>query len=303
MYHTRPATTADLPAIHQLIAACETRLHGRPQTDPDAVAAHLARPGLDPTTDTRVVHDEDGTLVAHAWVDRRCEIHVHPEHHGQRLGTQLLHWAETRARQTGIPRITQTIPDTDTGATKLLAAHGYQPLVTSWLLETTTREPVTPPPPGITIRAFQAADAPEAHLVTEDAFDEWQQRRKDFPEWARNTVRRTTFAPAMSPVAHTRGGQLIGVLIALDDPRNPYGYIESLAVHRDHRNHGIARHLLRYAFDAFARNGKPTTTLWTHSETGALTLYQRVGMTVRRSSTVHAKELFVGETGAKRQAS
>jgi mycothiol synthase len=32
-------------------------------------------------------------------------------------------------------------------------------------------------------------------------------------------------------------------------------------------------------------------TLWTHSDTGALSLYQRVAMTVRRSATVYGKTL------------
>jgi mycothiol synthase len=72
------------------------------------------------------------------------------------------------------------------------------------------------------------------------------------------------------------------------------GYVERVAVRRDARNRGIARLLLRHAFRSFYRQGRRACTLWTHSETGALSLYERVGMTVRRSSTVYGKRLVEG---------
>ncbi|MFJ3249314.1 GNAT family N-acetyltransferase [Streptomyces sp. NPDC086782] len=104
--------------------------------------------------------------------------------------------------------------------------------------------------------------------------------------------RAPTFAPAMSALAFD-GGQLVGAAIALDPPETGEGYIEQVAVHRDHRNQGIARLLLLHAFRAFHRQGRRTCTLGTHSETGALTLYLRVGMRVRHSSTVCRKSLGV----------
>lgn len=69
------------------------------------------------------------------------------------------------------------------------------------------------------------------------------------------------------------------------------GYVEQVAVRRDHRGRGIARLLLRHGFRAFHRAGRRSCTLWTHSDTGALDLYLRVGMTVRHSSTVFRREL------------
>jgi len=288
-YHHRPATHTDIAAIHALVAACETALHGHPETDPDAIAAEFARTGLHMPTDTRLVHHHDGTLAARAWVNRRSVIDVHPRHRGQGLGTALSEWAETRAREAGASQITQTIADIDTAAAQLLRAHGYQGKVTSWLLQTTHSDHA-PPPPGINLRPYQPGDAHTVHQLLEDAFDEWQQRRKPYEEWARHTIERTTFAPAMSPIA-LHGNHIIGAIIALDYPASPDGYIDRLAVHSGHRGQGIARHLLHHTFDTFRRHGKPVTTLWTHSDTGALTLYQHLGMTVRRSSTVYHKDL------------
>jgi hypothetical protein len=107
-------------------------------------------------------------------------------------------------------------------------------MVTAWRLEIAMpTEPAVPEPPaGITVRSFQPGDEGAAYQLTEDAFDEWQERRKSYQEWARLTVERATFAPSLR-----------------------------------------------------------TCTLWTHSDTGALSLYERLGMTVRHSSTVYRKAL------------
>lgn len=67
------------------------------------------------------------------------------------------------------------------------------------------------------------------------------------------------------------------------------GRVQRVAVRRDHRGRGIARLLLLEAFGAFHRRGRRACTLWTHSDTEALALYERVGMTVRRSSTVYSR--------------
>jgi mycothiol synthase len=292
-YGTRPATTADIPAIVELVVACEHELFGRAETDSDRVAADLARPGLDPTLDTRLVHDPAGELAAWAWVNRRSEVDVHPAHRGRGLGGGLLDWVEERARSSGGARVVQTVPDSDAAAVALVRSRGYEPMATSWLLEIPLlSEPAVPDPPaGITVRAFRPGeDDRAAHQVIEDAFDEWQERRKSFEEWAMLTVARSTFAPGMSPVA-VEGDRMVGAVVSVDDPQLGEGYIERVAVARDQRNRGIARLLLRWAFRAFYQHGQRHCALWTHSGTGALSLYERVGMTVRRSSTVYSKQL------------
>ncbi|MFD4609394.1 GNAT family N-acetyltransferase [Streptomyces sp. NPDC058440] len=291
-YRARPMTGDDISTVHHLVSACERELYGRVRTDAGGIAAVLARPGLVPELDTLLIHDRTGHLAARAWVDRRSEVDVHPGHRGRGLGTVLLDWAEVRARQAGSMQIVQTVPDDDPEALALLRSRGYEPMVTEWLLEfAMPDEPAVPEPPaGITVRPFRPGDEHHAHQLIEDAFDEWQQRRNSYEEWARHTVERPTFAPTLSALAFG-GGQLVGAAIALDPPETGEGYIEQVAVHRDHRNQGIARLLLLHAFRAFHRQGLRTCTLDTHSDTGALTLYLRVGMRVRHSSTVCRKSL------------
>lgn len=292
-YHSRPAGAHDIPAIRALVTACEREVYGRVQSDAaGAVAADLARPGLVPESDTVLVLDRDGRLAARAWVDRRSEVDVHPEHRGRGLGAALLDWAQARARQAGVDGLVQTVPDADSRAVALLRSRGYKPLVTAWLLEFAMPvEPSVPEPPtGVAVRPFHAGDGPAAHVLVQDAFDEWQERRQAYEEWATHTIERVAFAPAQSALAFV-DGQLVGAALALDVSGTGEGYIEQVAVRRDHRSRGIARLLLRHTFRAFHQTGRRSCTLWTHSDTGALDLYLRVGMTVRHSSTVFRKDL------------
>ncbi|OIK28283.1 GNAT family N-acetyltransferase [Streptomyces malaysiense] len=310
-YRVRPATTTDTDAVHRLVGAGECALHGRVTTGADRIAADLGGAQGEPACDTVLVTDRAGDPAAWGWVrGRRATVHVHPGHRGRGLGAALLAWTEARARELGGDRLAQTISDSDLAATALLRSGGYVRMVTEWLLEMPMpHEPVVPEPPsGITVRAFRAGDEEAAYRLTEDAFDEWQQRRKPYAEWARHTVGRATFAPAASPLAFV-DGRLVGAVLALDPgtdgevdagvaaapapgaPDGGEGYVERVAVRRDQRNRGIARLLLQEAFRAFYRQGKRSCVLWTHSDTGALPLYERIGMTVRRSSTVYGKAL------------
>ncbi|MFC4035515.1 GNAT family N-acetyltransferase [Streptomyces polygonati] len=291
---SRPATTDDAAAIHGLVAACERELLGRAETPLDAVTAFLSLPGLDLSADTLLVHGPDQELVGRASVKggTRGEVDIHPGHRGRGIGTALLDWTEARARQVGSTRLSQVALETDTGAVTLLRSHAYEPFVTNWLLEIAlpTGPGARQVPTGISVRPFRSGDEAAAYELVEDAFAQWQPRRKSFDEWARLTVERPAFAPALSPVAFA-GDRMVGVLLALDVPGAGEGLIDQLAVRLDHRNRGIAHLLLDESFRAFHRRGHRTCTLWTHSETGALSLYERMGMTVRRSSVVLGKNL------------
>ncbi len=58
------------------------------------------------------------------------------------------------------------------------------------------------------------------------------------------------------------------------------GYVAKLAVHRDHRGRGLARALLVDSFAVAREYGASRSELSTDSRTGALGLYEKVGMEV-----------------------
>ncbi|NUR93910.1 MAG: GNAT family N-acetyltransferase [Kribbellaceae bacterium] len=287
----RPAVLDDAAAIHAIIAANERLWHGQVQAVPDAVAADLQRPLIALELDTRVVAD-DGDVVAWAWVHggRRSQIDVHPSYAGRGLGTELLDWAEKRAREHESDWLAQTVDDADTAGTKILRDRGYEVLATNWLLERPVdgAEPVLPD--GVLLRPFEKADAHTVHQVVQDAFDEWQPRRHEYEEWAGTSIERDSFDAELSPVA-VAGDEIVGAVISLELPGSPDGYVDQVAVRRDFRGHGLARALLTYAALGAGRRGKEPLTLWTHSGTGALAMYERLGMRVRRSTTVYRTEL------------
>ncbi|MET9272347.1 GNAT family N-acetyltransferase [Kribbella sp. NPDC003557] len=283
----RPATLDDADAIHRLIAAAEQLWHGQTDRVPDAIAADLRRPLIDLDLDTRVIEAPDGELAGWAWVHggRRAQIDVHPSYVGRGLGTELLDWAEGRAREHGSDWLAQTVDDADKAGTGLLRARGYEVLATNWLLERPVTGDAPVLPEGVTLRPFAPGDARVVHQVVQDAFDEWQPRRHEYDEWAGTSIERSSFDPELSPVA-VAGDEIVGAVISLELPDSPDGYVDQVAVRRDFRGQGLARALLTYAALGAGQQGKQTLTLWTHSGTGALAMYQRLGMSVRRSTTV-----------------
>jgi mycothiol synthase len=68
-------------------------------------------------------------------------------------------------------------------------------------------------------------------------------------------------------------------------------WVDKLAVDRDYRHRGIARALLQTAFRRSFDRGYTRTRLSTDSRTGALTLYERLGMRVQRSFTNYGLDL------------
>ncbi len=288
-FSSRPATTADAEAIYRLLATAETDWHGRAEVVPDQVAADLRRPELQPERDTLVVHAANGDLAGWAWVHlgKRAQIDVHPSYRGLGIGTALLDWAEQRSRDEGSEWLAQAVDDSDKAGTDLLRSRGYEVLATNWLLERPIDQPAASElPAGVTITSYDEPAGPAVHHLIEDAFSAFQPRRKSYDEWARLTVERPSFLPQVSRLAYA-GDELVGAVIALDLPESNEGYVQQLAVRADQRNKGIARAMLDETCAAFYLLGRRNCILWTHSGTGALAMYERLGMRVRRSTTVY----------------
>jgi GNAT superfamily N-acetyltransferase len=219
-----------------------------------------------------------------AWAD------VHPSVRGRGVGTWVREWTVARAREKGAPRIGSTINDRRADAVALFRAAGYTPRYTSWILRIDHAErPADPAPPeGVTLRAFRAADEIEALTMFEEAFSEFADRlASSLDTWRSMTVRREGFSPEDLILAEA-GGAIVGGAFVLDAGEI---WVDKLAVHRDHRHRGIARALLHLAFQRSFDRGYTRTSLSTDSKTGALALYERVGMRVQESFTHWAIDL------------
>jgi GNAT superfamily N-acetyltransferase len=291
----RAATADDIDPITELIAACETHDAGLVDIDRDDVEAGFGRDGFDPARDTLLVHEGDALVAWGEVYQNRAEVDVRPGHRGRGLGTAILAWTEDVARAHAAHKVSQTVTDANAGASALLVAHGYESTRTAWLLEIRFDDaaPARPDlPVGISIRPYVASsDERAVYQLIDDAFSEWDGRDPiPFEEWAPYVIRHPSFSPAMSPLAFD-GDELVGAVLSFDYAGIDEGWIHQLATKATHRHRGIARALLRTTFNAFHERGKRSTGLSTDSRTGALSLYERVGMTVRSSYTRYTKAL------------
>jgi len=83
----------------------------------------------------------------------------------------------------------------------------------------------------------------------------------------------------------------VGAVISYDYPDAGEGWISQLATKATHRHRGIALALLRTAFGWFHERGRTVAGVSTDSRTGALGLYEKVGMRVVRQYTRYTKPL------------
>jgi mycothiol synthase len=293
----RPATMADVPAINDLIAACELADDGSVEMDEEDLVVGFGRVDFDPSTDTTIVFDGD-LLVGWAEVYRgRAEVQVLPTHRRRGLGAALLAWTEARALALGSDELGQTRTAADTDARELFLAAGYRPRWDSWILRIDLGGPtqVTPavaPPEGVQIRPYNpASDERDSHRVWEEAMSTLGGRAPEpFDVWASQTIAYPSFAPGLSRVA-IDGDELVGTLLAYDVPDADEVWIGQLATAASHRRRGIAATMLREVLAAARDAGRARCGLSTDSETGARALYERSGMRVVRTFVRYAKKL------------
>jgi mycothiol synthase len=293
----RGASAEDAKALYALIAAAEHHYDGKVDVSLDDMVVDLARPGFDPSLDCLIV-DDGGEAVAWASVHRgRAEADVVPGHHRRGIGTAILAWTERRARELGSATVSQLITDKNADARALFLERGYQRVATSWALAIEFDGPPArhDPPAAVEIRPYDpSTDADAVYRVIEDAFNEWPDREPQSMEaWAAIILKHPSFSPELSRVA-VEGGGIVGASMALDYHDAGDGWVQQLATRATHRHRGIARAMLYETFRAFYERGKRRCGLSTNSRTGALSLYERVGMAVTASYTTFAKNLGEG---------
>jgi GNAT superfamily N-acetyltransferase len=286
----RVATRRDTDAILALVSVCEAANDGVSEVHlTDIIQA------FDLASTDGILVVEDGIRVV-AWatvVDGRADVNVHPDALGQGIGAALLGWTEAQARIAGRTQVRQVVTDADVAARRLFETSGYSETQTSWILEISLGEgaPTVRIPPGISLGAYELEHAEATYRVIEDAFGEAPGRDPvAFERWAAHVLDHPAFAPGLSRLAFD-GDELVGAALSHDYAGETEGWVQQLATKATHRHRGIARALLGSAFGAFHATGKRTVGLSTNSRTGALTLYERLGMRIRRSYTGWSRDL------------
>jgi ribosomal protein S18 acetylase RimI-like enzyme len=279
-----PYTAADLGAVFAVAKAQQQHDIGRVDVEKADFEADWQRPSFDFAGMTMGVYDGE-RLVAFGELigTNRGEAGVHPEYRRRGIGTALARWMEGAAREHGYDAIGGPQPKGSDGD-RLLEKLGYGVRWTSWVLQVPEDAaiPHRDVPAGYAIRAATPDDYQAVWNVVEDAFLEWSVREREaFEDFLAVTVRRPGHEPWMLRVVTDPSGEVVGtaMLIMAGDPVEE-GYIERLAVRKDQRGQGLAQALLVDAFEQGRQHGAPRSGLSTDSRTGALSLYEKVGMVV-----------------------
>jgi mycothiol synthase len=278
---TRPLRTTDAAAVHRLMAAQELADIGEVAIEEADIVSDWAKPSHDLGARSIGVWDGD-TLVAYAELmgADRADTSVLPSHRGRGIGTWLAHWLQDLGRRVGSSVVGMPVPQGSPGD-RLLEELGFRVRWTSWVLRLPEGAsiPERDLPEGYAIRTAGPDDLRAAHDVLEDAFLEWSVReREPYEDFAAATSGRPGFEPWNLRVAVDGDGQVVGVSLVLVSDDGATGYVDRLAVRADQRRRGIAQALLVDSFAQARAHGTTTSELSTDSRTGALGLYQRVGM-------------------------
>lgn len=280
---TRPLEKSDAHAVFVLMAAQEQEDVGEVVIEEADIVSDWAKPSHDLGARSVGVWD-GGTLVAYAELmgADRADTSVLPSHRGRGIGTWLAHWLQDLGRSLGSRVIGMPVPQGSPGD-RLLESLGYRVRWTSWVL--TLPEGATIPdrtlPDGYAVRTAEPHELRAAHDVLEDAFLEWSERdREPFEDFEAATSGRPGFEPWNLRVVVDPAGEVVGVSLVLVSDNGRTGYVDRLAVRADQRRRGLAQALLVDSFAQARSHGTTTSELSTDSRTGALGLYERVGMVV-----------------------
>jgi len=304
---TRRATPGDAKAIAELMTAVDVADDLDPWVSESDVFEDLTDPELDIVNNTWVVEDSN-RLVGYAELwntmdeDAGMEVQgwVAPSHRGRGIGAYLVDVTEEAARSVAAGRtkhpvrLWNFIPSVDEAARDLLERRGYIVVRHFFHMAIDLSDIGDPPAPpeGITLRSLDPdRDARALYELVEHAFREhWNWSSTSFESFWRRVSERDDFDPELSLIA-MRGESYVGA--SWNITKIDRGWVQDLAVHEDARRQGLGELLLRHTFARFKDAGWERVGLGLDAGnvTGALRLYERVGMHVTRRFDTYEKEL------------
>lgn len=287
----RPFVEADASAVAALICAEEERLYGRPGrvTGADILMyLHYSKESW--------IWEDDGRTVASA----SYGVHGDAAHtrgvvadKGRGLGAEIVERGEAFARVQGVKKIHAAAPEPDGEARTLFESRGYREVRRFYEMAIELTEERTQPglPDGLTVDEVRDGEYGAFYEALNEAFAEhWEWHPTPFADWLelRQGQHRDEHGPVWFVVRD--GDELAGVT-RNDASVAGGGYVGAIGVRPAWRGKGVAKALLCRTFAEFWRRGTTRVTLDVDSEntTGAVALYERVGMHVEACGVAFEK--------------
>jgi ribosomal protein S18 acetylase RimI-like enzyme len=306
----RPATVADVDAVHEVYRAIAVQDHPNYVTTREEVEEELGYSFIDLEADSLLAVTADGRVVAvgivmepprqETLVREFMNGGVHPEFRGQGIGRELLAWQRARGEQK-LAASDKALPGWLVGYAdrrapdreRLLLAGGFEVARYFRTMERDLRDPIPEVAPTINVRIvpYTSELAAAVHAARDDAFrDHWGSQPLSDEQF--DGLVSGVFVAELSFVA-LAGDEVAGVLLTdvnEDDwPGQGFtgAYVSTVAVTRPYRGRRIAPSLLRAVLEACAQRGWDKVVLDVDAEnpTGALGLYTGMGFMTTQAET------------------
>jgi len=276
----RPAERGDMDGVLDLRRAWDLQVHGEPRTTRDFLAAHY------PADGHWVADGLGGRLDGYAAVDSGggLDLWIRP---GADIDAALGALVDAAASHHGGP-LEAVLPGWETDLCAAFERLGFTRVheVLEMGIELSGAAPEPRWPEGIRLRPFAAErDAPEVHATLVEAFAGSDERVAPYEEWLPWVTEDPSYDPALVFVA-VAGDAVAGVAQCWTE-----GFVKDLAVRPAFRGRGLGEALLHAVFAEFARRGVGEVRLKVDADnpTGAVRLYERVGMRELRRHAVYAR--------------
>ena len=298
----RPPRLEDAPALASAVDEFGRAKDGDRISQAEA-ETWLGTPSLDLQEDARVAL-VDGRIVGYADVfDSSRQGNViwtflaaHPG--SPEAWPTLIGFVETRAAALAAPGavLKVTLPEKATVLREALEARDFAFYRFSFRMTATLGNGLPEPdwPEGISVRTFTDKDARDVFEVQQETFSDLEDYSPtSYDDW-RHWSLREGFDPGLWFLA-VADDELQGIALCRPewggDPN--LGWVSVIGVRRPWRGRGLGLALLRHAFRELRARGKTHVALGVDAEnaTGAVRLYERVGMEVSRRRLCYQKEV------------
>jgi mycothiol synthase len=292
----RSPRETEAPAIRELIDQHARVAFGEVEFDEDEIRSWFSNPKV-----WIQVAERKGRLVGYLDVgeaeDRRFNVDartLQPD-----VADVLVAAAEERARTAaGAGAVLRGYVQGDEPVLQeVYERTGWRPIRHSFQMRIDLTDGLPEPewPVGLSPRNFELGEEQRVYEANMDAFaDHWDFHRQPKEDWRRYTVDHHGFDPTLWWLVED-GDEIAGFALNSwhfsGDRR--FGWVGSLGVRPPWRRRGLGMALLRHSFLDFRRRGATRVGLGVDAEnpTGALRLYERVGMHVVRRTDIYEKTL------------
>ncbi|MCL5429840.1 MAG: GNAT family N-acetyltransferase [Chloroflexi bacterium] len=319
-YCLKSVGVEDLDAVLSAIHAFSQATMGINEMTRSELESFWQTPGLNMAEDLRIVVGPNGKVAGYVEcltlttppVHPYIWLSVHPDYFGSIVPEVLLDWAIERAGH-----VMETLPK-DLRVSihmhniasfkpwqRLFENAGFALTRHSFIMhrDITDKPPEPQWPAGITLRPFDPVrHAVEVFRANDEAFEDhfghikqpFEQGFALFEHWLQEPSSDSSlWFIAMD------GDEVAGVSLCRvnEDEETPIGWVGDLSVRRLWRKRGLGMALLIHSFGEFYRRGYKKVGLGADASnlTGALRLYQKAGMYVKRQFDRYEKELKPGK--------